>query len=55
MLDALVYESRAGDRVGRVRDPQGHVWWIQSRVEEVGPEEMEKRAGTGHAGTGDIG
>jgi PhnB protein len=33
-----------GDRVGRVRDPQGHVWWIQSRVEEVGPEEMERRA-----------
>ena len=34
-----------GDRVGRVRDPQGHVWWIQSRVEEVDAEEMERRAG----------
>ena len=34
-----------GDRVGRVRDPQGNVWWIQSRVEEVDPEEMERRAG----------
>jgi PhnB protein len=34
-----------GDRVGRVRDPQGNVWWIQSRVEELDPEEMEKRAG----------
>jgi PhnB protein len=34
-----------GDRVGRVRDPQGNVWWIQTRVEEVGPEEMEERAG----------
>jgi len=34
-----------GDRVGRVRDPQGNVWWIQTRVEEVDPEEMEKRAG----------
>ena len=34
-----------GDRVGRVRDPQGNVWWIQSRVEEVDAEEMEKRAG----------
>jgi hypothetical protein len=34
-----------GDRVGRVRDPQGNVWWIQARVEEVDPEEMEKRAG----------
>jgi hypothetical protein len=28
-----------------VRDPQGNVWWIQTRVEEVGPEEMEERAG----------
>jgi PhnB protein len=34
-----------GDRVGRVRDPQGNVWWIQSRVEEVDAEEMEIRAG----------
>jgi PhnB protein len=34
-----------GDRVGRVRDPQGNVWWIQARVEELDPEEMEKRAG----------
>ena len=33
-----------GDRVGRVRDLQGNVWWIQTRVEEVDPEEMEKRA-----------
>jgi uncharacterized glyoxalase superfamily protein PhnB len=34
-----------GDPVGRVRDPQGNVWWIQSRVEEVDAEEIEKRAG----------
>lgn len=32
-----------GDRVGRVRDPLGNVWWIQARVEEVGPQEMERR------------
>jgi PhnB protein len=34
-----------GDRVGRVRDPFGNLWWIQSRVEEVDPEEMQRRAG----------
>ena len=35
-----------GDRVGRVRDPQGNLWWIQTRLEDVlPPEEMEKRAG----------
>jgi PhnB protein len=32
-----------GDRVGRVRDPLGHLWWIQARVEEVSPEEMQRR------------
>lgn len=34
-----------GDRVGRVQDPLGNVWWIQQRVEELDPEEMERRAG----------
>ena len=33
-----------GDRVGRVRDPYGNLWWIQARVEEVDAE-MERRAG----------
>jgi uncharacterized glyoxalase superfamily protein PhnB len=32
-----------GDRVGRVRDPLGNLWWIQTRVEDVGLEEMEQR------------
>jgi uncharacterized glyoxalase superfamily protein PhnB len=34
-----------GDRVGRVRDPLGNVWWIQSRVADLDPAEMERRAG----------
>jgi PhnB protein len=32
-----------GERVARVRDPQGHLWWIHERVEEVDPEEMARR------------
>ncbi|HEX4207571.1 MAG TPA: VOC family protein [Ktedonobacteraceae bacterium] len=32
------------DRVGRVRDPFGNLWWIQTRLENLGPEEMAKRA-----------
>jgi PhnB protein len=32
-----------GDLVGRVRDPLGNLWWIQQRIEEVNPEEMERR------------
>jgi uncharacterized glyoxalase superfamily protein PhnB len=34
-----------GDRVGRVRDPFGNIWWLQTRVEAVDPAEMERRAG----------
>jgi PhnB protein len=33
-----------GDRVGRVCDPLGNVWWIQTHVEDVTPEELERRA-----------
>jgi uncharacterized glyoxalase superfamily protein PhnB len=33
-----------GDRVGRVRDPLGNLWWIQSRIEDLDPEEMARRA-----------
>lgn len=32
-----------GDRIGRVKDPFGNLWWIQSRVEEVSEEEMVRR------------
>ena len=33
-----------GDRVGRVRDPLGNIWWIQQRVDDLDPQEMERRA-----------
>lgn len=33
-----------GDRGGRVIDPFGNVWWINSHVEDVSAEEMERRA-----------
>jgi PhnB protein len=32
-----------GDRVGRVADPLGNLWWIHTRIEDVDPEEMERR------------
>lgn len=34
-----------GDRVGRVRDPQGNLWWIQERLGDVDPDEQARRAG----------
>ena len=33
-----------GDRSGSFEDPFGHVWHVASHVEDVPPEEMEKRA-----------
>jgi PhnB protein len=33
-----------GDRVGRVADPAGNIWWIQEHIEDLSPEEMGERA-----------
>jgi PhnB protein len=32
-----------GDRSGGVEDPSGVTWWISTHVEDVSPEEMERR------------
>jgi len=29
-----------GDRVGRVRDPLGNIWWIQAHLEDADPAEL---------------
>jgi PhnB protein len=33
-----------GDRSGQIEDPFGHRWSIQTHIEDVPPDEMEKRA-----------
>src|SRR3954470_11575712 len=33
-----------GDRWGQVQDPFGNVWQIATHLEDVGPEEMQRRA-----------
>ena len=48
-LDAGATQKRAvenqfwGDRMGTLEDPFGHQWSLATHVEEVSPEEMEKR------------
>ncbi|MFD8495145.1 VOC family protein [Amycolatopsis sp. NPDC059657] len=32
-----------GDKVGRVRDPLGNVWWIQERLEDLDEAEAMRR------------
>lgn len=33
-----------GDRYAKVKDPSGHIWGVATHVEDVSPEECEKRA-----------
>lgn len=40
-----------GDRFASVADPFGHHWQIATHVEDVAPDEMEKRAAEAMAGT----
>jgi PhnB protein len=39
-----------GDRSGTLKDPFGHVWHVATHVEDVSPEEMEKRMAAGAHG-----
>jgi uncharacterized glyoxalase superfamily protein PhnB len=32
-----------GDRNGGIEDPSGNAWWIATHVEDVSPEEMDRR------------
>jgi PhnB protein len=48
-IDAGATEKRAvenqfwGDRMGTLTDPFGHMWSLATTVEEVSPEEMQRR------------
>jgi PhnB protein len=33
-----------GDRMAGVRDSQGNQWWLATHVEDVSPEELQRRA-----------
>jgi len=37
-----------GDRMGQLVDPFGHIWAIATHMEDVSPEELEKRAAAMH-------
>ena len=38
-----------GDRTGMLADPFGHQWSLATHIEDVAPEELEKRAAAEHA------
>src|SRR5262245_31260292 len=33
----------SGQRYGAVKDPCGNIWWVATHVEDVSPEEQERR------------
>jgi PhnB protein len=37
-----------GDRSGGIEDPFGHQWYVSTHIEDVPPDEMEKRAAAAH-------
>lgn len=43
-IDRPVEDQFYGDRAGGIVDPFGHRWYLATHVEDVSPEEMEKRA-----------
>jgi len=45
-----VQDQFYGDRSGTLKDPFGHVWHVATHVEDVSPEEMEKRMAAGAHG-----
>ena len=38
-----VQDQFYGDRSGKIQDPFGHVWHISAHIEDVAPDEMQKR------------
>jgi PhnB protein len=40
-----VSELAFGERVARIRDGQGHLWWIHERVERLDAQEIARRFG----------
>jgi len=39
-----------GDRAGQITDPFGHKWFLATHVEDVPPDELEKRAAAAMGG-----
>jgi PhnB protein len=50
-----VQDQFYGDRSGRIEDPFGHVWIISSHIEDVSPQEIERRAAAFMAGQSSAG
>ena len=44
-LERAIANQPHGERMGVIRDPFGHRWFLATPVEEVAPEELRRRVG----------
>ncbi len=38
-----IMDLPSGERYGGVKDPAGNIWWVATHVEDVSPQEQERR------------
>lgn len=50
-LERPVADQFYGDRGGMITDPFGHRWWIATHVEDVPPDELERRSKAAFGGS----
>ncbi len=43
-IEMPIADQFYGERSGRLVDPYGHVWVLEKHIEDVSPDEMQKRA-----------
>jgi PhnB protein len=49
-LQRAVADQFYGDRTGTILDPFGHQWHVATHIEDVTPEEMQRRLKAAHSG-----
>jgi PhnB protein len=52
VLKRPVADQFYGDRLGTLYDPFGHVWHVSTHIEDVSPEEIDRRAAEAMKGQG---
>ena len=48
----IVADQFYGNRLGTLQDPFGHVWHVSTHIEDVNPEEIDRRAAEAMKGQG---
>ena len=52
VLKRPVADQFYGDRLGTLQDPFGHIWHVSTHIEDVSPEEIDRRAAEAMKGQG---